>query len=67
MTVSMRHLQHILQKEMSRKEFLVMVGLGLATLVGLSSLLQMLGKRNPWQSSGYGSSSYGGSSGLRKE
>ncbi len=58
-----------MRKEMSRKEFLITVGFGLATLVGLSSLLQLLGKRNPWQSSGYGSMSYGGTNkdGLKKE
>ena len=69
MTVSMqRHLQQILRKEMSRKEFLTTVAFGLATVAGLSVLLQLLGKQNPWQpvSRGYGSSSYGGHS-ERKE
>lgn len=59
-----RQLQQILHKPMSRREFLVTIGFGLATLVGLAGLLQLLGKRNPWQaqSSGYGASSYGGNS-----
>ncbi len=63
-----RQVHYLLHKEMSRKEFLATVGFGLATLVGLSTLLQLLGKQNPWRTSqGYGSSSYGGNSGLRKE
>lgn len=57
-----KHLQTLMQKEMTRKEFLLTVGFGLATLVGLSAFLKMLGKNNPWQADagGYGSSSYGG-------
>lgn len=64
----MRHLDYLLQKEMSRKEFLTTVAFGLATIIGLSALLQLLGKQNPWQPAqrGYGSSSYGGK-GLGKE
>ncbi|HZM63722.1 MAG TPA: hypothetical protein VFB59_01165 [Candidatus Saccharimonadales bacterium] len=62
-----RHVQYLLQKEMSRKEFLLTLGFGLATLVGFSTLLQLLGKQNPWQraQSGYGSKAYGGAE--RKE
>lgn len=64
-----RHVHYLLQKQMSRKEFLATVAFGMATLVGLSALLKMLGKQNPWQpvSRGYGSNSYGSSSSLRKE
>ncbi len=56
-------LQTLMQKEMTRKEFLVTLGFGIATVAGLSSLLRMLGKNNPFSGralSGYGSSSYGG-------
>jgi hypothetical protein len=59
----MHTLQHLMQKEMTRKEFLVTLGFGIATAVGLSSLLRMLGKNNPFGGrslGGYGSSSYGG-------
>ena len=60
------HIRQLLTKEMSRREFLITVGFGLATVAGLSVLMQLLGKQNPWQQQtrGYGSSSYGG---LRKE
>jgi hypothetical protein len=62
-------MEYLLQKEMSRKEFLATVAFGLATVAGLSVLLQLLGKQNPWKpsQSGYGSSSYGGSKSLSKE
>lgn len=60
-------LDTILKKEMSRKEFLGMVGLGIISLMGVSSLLKNLGntfsKPQSSQSSlGYGDSSYGGAS-----
>ena len=59
------HMRRLMEKEMSRKEFLLTVAFGLATVAGLSTLLQLLGKQSPWQQTqGYGSSSYGG---LRKE
>lgn len=57
-------LDQLMEKEMTRGEFLATVALGLASLTGFSSLIHLLtGKRNPLQqssSSGYGSSSYGG-------
>lgn len=63
----MKHIQNLLKKEMTRREFLATLGFGLATLAGLSSLLNMLGKtNNPWQpqqsnsSLGYSSGPYGG-------
>lgn len=51
----------VLHKEMTRGEFLATLGFGVATIVGLSGLLKMLGKDNPWnrQSVGYGGGSYG--------
>lgn len=60
----MKHIQNLMHKKMTRKEFLATAGFGMATIVGLSSLLTMLGKSNPWQnrnsSAGYGGGSYGG-------
>jgi Trp operon repressor len=58
----MNQLKSLMQKEMSRKEFLATLGFGVATIIGLSSLLNMLGKENPWKSDslGYNSGSYGG-------
>ncbi len=54
----------LMQKEMTRKEFLATLGFGVATVMGLSSVLTMMGKKNPFdvraQASGYGSSAYGG-------
>ena len=55
-------IDELLQKEMDRKEFLSVVGFGLASLVGLSSVLELLGKTKPntkESSSGYGMSAYG--------
>jgi hypothetical protein len=63
-------LNTLLQKEMSRKEFLATMGFGLASLMGLSSVIQMLtgkslasqlGGHHQSHSGGYGSSAYGGS------
>ena len=61
-----KQIHHLMRKEMSRKEFLATLGFGIATIAGFSTLLQLLGKRNPWQSQGYGSSAYGGNSDTRK-
>jgi len=61
----MNKLNHLMQKEMTRKEFLATVGFGVATLFGLSALIKLLtGKENPLQqngkSLGYGGGAYGG-------
>ncbi|HSD55644.1 MAG TPA: hypothetical protein VLA92_00665 [Candidatus Saccharimonadales bacterium] len=62
----MHKIQDLMQKEMSRKEFLATLGFGVATIFGLSSLLQLLGKQNPLEqqqrqnSLGYGGGAYGG-------
>jgi len=58
----MLKLSDLLHKEMTRKEFLATVGFGVATIAGLSGLLKMLGKDNPFnrQASGYGGGAYGG-------
>lgn len=63
-------LDHLLQKEMSRKEFLATMGFGVASVMGLSTLLQavtgksimpsVLGSTQKSQGYGYGSSPYGG-------
>jgi Trp operon repressor len=54
----------VLHKEMTRKEFLATLGFGIATLAGLSAMLRMMGKDNPWTRQttnvGYGGGSYGG-------
>lgn len=58
--------QDFLDKEMSRKEFLATVGLGLASLLGFASVLQMLKNgSNRSTSFGYGSSVYGGKKSFR--
>ena len=58
-----RPIDELMQKEMSRKEFLSVIGFGLASLVGLSALLQLLGKTKPEirqaPTTGYGSNAYG--------
>ena len=61
----MNKLNHLMQKEMTRKEFLATVGFGVATLFGLSALIKLLtGKENHLQqngkSLGYGGGAYGG-------
>lgn len=59
-------LEDLLQKEMDRKEFLTTVGFGVASLLGFSTVLQLLGKSNSGflgsapAEAGYGSSAYGG-------
>jgi hypothetical protein len=58
-----KQLSSLMQKEMTRKEFLAAIGLGIATLLGFGSLLRMLNgnkQQNGTGSYGYGSSSYGG-------
>lgn len=64
----MDHIKKLMQKEMTRKEFLTTLAFGVATLIGLSSLLGILGKTNPWdrQNSalGYGNGPYGGGKSL---
>ena len=57
-----KQIDGILQKEMSRQEFLTLVGAGILSLVGISSLLQMMSHKTKQQSPslGYGTSVYGG-------
>lgn len=57
-----KRLNSILEREMSRREFVVTIGLGLASVAGLSSILRILGAKGRAQKSqigGYGSSAYG--------
>jgi hypothetical protein len=61
----MQKVTDVLSKDMTRKEFITTVGFGLATMAGLSVLLRLLGKDNPWQTTPnqaatYGSGTYGG-------
>lgn len=60
----MQKINDLMQKEMTRKEFLATMGFGVATIFGFSSLVTMLtGKNNPFQQQntmGYGSGAYGG-------
>lgn len=57
-------IQDLMQKEMTRKEFITTVGFGLASIAGLSTLLHLLGKKSPWDNAGtsfsYGGGPYGG-------
>lgn len=60
-----KQLQSLMQKEVTRREFLATMGFGLASLMGFSSIIKLLtGKSGPAHlsksSMGYGSSSYGG-------
>lgn len=53
----------LLQQDMSRKDFIITLGLGVASIFGFSTIVHLLtGKslsRSSSQSHGYGSSSYG--------
>jgi hypothetical protein len=57
-----KQLQDLLHKEMTRHEFLATLGLGVASLMGFSSVIKMLnGNKSSGKTShfGYGSSPYG--------
>jgi len=58
------HVSALLQKEVSRKEFLGMSGLAIASIFGFGSVIKLLtgkslGSQQP-APSGYGASAYGG-------
>lgn len=57
-----KQINSIMQKEMTRKEFLATVGFGVATLFGAGAVIRLLtGKQLGQQPSmAYGSSVYGG-------
>jgi hypothetical protein len=52
----------VLDKPMDRREFLANAGVAMLTLVGVSAVLKSIGMKEGYhkQTSGYGSSSYGG-------
>jgi len=59
------NLQPLLQKEMSRKEFMLTLGLGVASIFGFSTIIHMLTGKSVESrfkqrvSDGYSSSNYG--------
>jgi hypothetical protein len=59
-----QHLSTLMEKEVSRKEFLGMAGLAAASILGFGSAIKLLtGKSihvNQSYNHGYGSSAYGG-------
>lgn len=59
-----QHLNNLMQKEMTRKEFMATLGFGLASIMGFSSIIKLLtGKSfgsHTQQNGGYGSTVYGG-------
>ncbi|HSX16718.1 MAG TPA: hypothetical protein VLH86_01295 [Patescibacteria group bacterium] len=56
-----KHLGALMQKEMTRKEFLGTLGLGIATLLGFGSVIRLLSNKDHGSSPmGYGASVYGG-------
>ena len=56
-----KHLETLMQKEVTRKEFLATTGLAIASIMGFGSLLKFLsGKHDSQRPRGYGGSVYGG-------
>ena len=63
----MRQLETMMQKEMTRKEFIATLGFGLASIFGLSTIIKLVlgkGHNEHLATSGYGSHAYGGRSKL---
>jgi len=59
----MKHLDEVMKKEVTRKEFLATLGFGIASIMGFSTILKFLFGRGSQQTAvntGYGSSAYGG-------
>lgn len=58
----MSSLKQLAQREMSRKEFLMVLGFGAASILGLSGVIRLLTGKHPHQhiADGYGSTTYGG-------
>ncbi len=63
----MQKIHELMKKEMTRKEFLGVLGFGAASLMGLGTILRFLGKENPLEQSpqaqasfSYGGGVYGG-------
>jgi hypothetical protein len=56
-----KQISTLMQKEMTRKEFLATMGVGVASVMGFSTVVKLLsGKPMNRSGMGYGSSSYGG-------
>jgi hypothetical protein len=59
-----KHVDTLMQKEMSRQEFLTTLGFGLMSLFGFSSIIKMMNGmatgNHKIAENGYGSSAYGG-------
>jgi len=56
-----QQMSHLMQKEVTRKEFLGMSGLAVASIFGFGTIIKLLtGKSLHKNNLGYGSSSYGG-------
>ena len=59
----MKHLEYMMQREMTRKEFLAILGVSLLSVMGVGALIRLFGKNNTPQhrnaASTYGSSTYG--------
>jgi hypothetical protein len=55
-----KQIHSLMQKEMTRKEFLATVGFGVASIFGFASVLKMLTGRQEEGDKGYGNSAYGG-------
>lgn len=58
----MRQLDEVMNKEMTRKEFLATLGFGIASIMGFSTVLRFLFGRGSQQTAnaGYGANAYGG-------
>jgi hypothetical protein len=61
----MNQVQELLQKELTRKEFMTVAGLGVASIFGLGTIIKLLTGKSSLQhfksyESGFGSSDYGG-------
>lgn len=58
----MTQLETILQRQVTRKEFLTTLGFGLASLFGFSTILRLVFGRGQTRhvAAGYGGSTYGG-------
>jgi hypothetical protein len=58
------HLQNLLSKEVSRKEFLSILGLAAVSIMGVGHILNLLAGKSleghPAMQGGYGSAVYGG-------
>ena len=57
-----KYLGPLAQKQMTRKEFLATLGVGVASVMGLSTILRVFNGKTHLggATSGYGSSTYGG-------